>query len=248
MNQSADPSVFDWSASRNAKRFVDDKMDRAIKQWMRGNLCKRFLTLPAGGWVWERNLAHMFPGYYTFDGVERNAVVHSRATALAAKLTRLTPGSAFRMSPRPTSLEMYLRYIQPEVGPYDMIYFDWMGTWSDKKMGQVRSLFGRRLFADNSYFRYTISMSRGRADRWEPLSEDAPRINYHDVRCCDNSMPLAAWLKHGVPHMICETARKNGYSASVVKAFVYLSHADMDSPGVTEATVLIKINKGKTNG
>lgn len=225
--------------SRAAKRFVDELTFRAMAPWaLTGPKLKRILSLPAADWLWERSFTTTFPkNWATFVGVEKSAPVWSKMKATAKNLSKISQNHQFVSCPKATDVADFL-IKTPE--KYDMIYLDWMGTWSAAKELQLISVFERRLLNKGGLLRITMALDRGKKSIWAPYcEEDGAIMGFQDLRGVKS--PLPEWKAYGIPRMIINTADDLGVKLKLISAIAYMSREHPLKKGTPETSFLFRI-------
>lgn len=218
-DQSITPSDVDW-ANKAAKRYADELAFRTIAQWARSKTDPvNILSLPADRWLWEANMADLFPDQtFVFFGVERDEVVHGRMTASAAAADGRRYD--FRPCPQPEAAIDWIRREGAAV-KLDMVYFDWMGSWSKSKASQLEQLFASDTLNKDSIFRFTAGLSRGKNASWEHLMDDVEKECFHIVDIRGGGSAIPEWRLYGVPKLAIDIAERWGRSMRLLSAHVY---------------------------
>jgi hypothetical protein len=225
--------------SRAAKRFVDELTFRAMAPWaMTGPKLKRILSLPAADWLWERSFTTTFPkNWATFVGVEKSQPVWRKMKATAENQSTVNRNHQFVPCPRATDMAKFLAET-PE--KYDMIYLDWMGTWSVAKERQLISIFKRRLLNKGGLLRMTMALDRGKKSIWAPYcEEDSAIMGFQDLRGVNT--PLPEWKVYGIPRMIMNTAEDLGVKLKLISAIAYTSREHPLKKGTPESSFIFRV-------
>jgi hypothetical protein len=127
----------------------------------------RVLSTPAAGWLWEIGMTDMFPAArFDFVGIERDARVHDATRRNAAKIRKRSQ-SSFVCCAKPLDSAFYTKSVWPALGedPYDMVYLDWMGSWTRDKLDELRSVCTSGILRRGGYLRFTVGLTRGAGRR-----------------------------------------------------------------------------------
>jgi hypothetical protein len=234
-NQSKNPSTILWN-KRAAKRYVDEEFFHSISSWElpKSKFCN-VLSLPASQWYWEREFTATFPNApVKFTGVERNAKVLKAMKKSAESLSTLNKKHKFVPVDKPTDVQEFLNNTEES---FDIIYLDWMGTWSHDKYKQIKTIINRDLLKKHGFLRLTMSLNRGHPKVWRTLCSqyDESLIGVRDMRGGGSELP--AWKVYGVPGLIMKEAFENGVRLKLVSNMVYISRETPTSRGTSELSV-----------
>ena len=180
----------------------------------------RVLSFPGDRWLWEQNLDSTFDEHkFKFTGLERNTVVHRRSAKLCGGLP-----ARYRLMPK-TSLIEYLQSPEGRKSEFDIVYLDWMGTWSrDKKKDLAALLEGKCSVAVGGLLLLTLSLRRGYPEtisELEDLSYDLP-LTFYDAR--GNDRYVSNLKVRGIPHWVQLEAEKSyGVKMRPIMAHIYYS-------------------------
>lgn len=226
MKQSVSPNNISWGAN-TSKREADQTMYRAMAfdiQRMRPASARktiRVLSFPGPTWLWEQGLEEAFPSArFEFVGVEQDPRVWKRLAKMAAGL----PGN-YKMFPQATTFRSYVQSRRRNSTAFDVVYLDWMGTWSRDKKADLESMFADNTLAVGGVLVLTLSLRRGRPetmDELHDLSYDLP-LAFYDARGEDKY--VSSIKVRGIPHWV-EAAAMDGYRIKLrpIMASVYYSH------------------------
>lgn len=178
----------DWGA-RQEKRDNDMYLNKYIKPLMhKCQLEQRMITclsLPATEWIWEQNLARAFPNnFIQFYGVERDPVVHVQSQAISDRLMKSQKRTNYRTHLLPNNIDLS-KAIQRRTGTqvdsmpgFDIIYADYMGTWNENTIVDVKNIFNKNSFLLNPFglLIITLALSRGDKKFRETTIEVADRL------------------------------------------------------------------------
>ena len=237
-NESKNPSQVLWN-KRAAKRYVDELVFRCISSWKlpRKTSCQ-ILCLPASLWFWEREFTTAFPDVpVAFTGIERNATVLRNMKKNAVGLNVLSKSQKFLPVSKPVELHEFLKTTDQI---FDIMYLDWMGTWSTEKFNQIRTVMSRELIRKGGLLRLTMSLTRGKPKLWKPLCSefDADLIGFQDVRCGGGELP--DWKVYGIPELIVREAATYGIKLKIVSNIAYISRDTPTSRGTSEISVMFR--------
>lgn len=238
--QTAKPSEMVWE-NRTAKRYVDDVVFRAMRRTITPGSLRRVLTNPAASCSWEVAFTRTFAAHpVTFVGVERDPEVHALMCQRMQELNDPRRKHYFRSTEKPIEARDYLRSCDT-TEPFDMIYMDWMGTWSAEKFDQIQTILDRGVLSSGGLLRFTIALNRGREARWanRMAGYDSPSFPILDLR--DTGRALPHWKLYGVPGLVTAMAEEHGRKATVISAAVYHSWASPVEPGTPEASFTLRI-------
>jgi hypothetical protein len=223
MNESIDPSKVAWGLN-TAKRAADHMLYRSMafdlmRQYRRTKKRLSILSFPAETWVWEQALASDFPSVpMEFTGLERNPKIHGRTVRFMEVLSR-----HFSMTNGPLEFCDFAE-LSTRRRPYDVIYLDWMGTWSMEKKEDIAAMFRNKMLAVGGMLLMTVSLRRGRPETMGELTDlsyDLP-LAFYDARGEDK---YTSNLKvRGIPHWVQNYAKENfGIEMRPLMASVYYS-------------------------
>ena len=229
--QTIDPSRIAWG-SNLAKRPADHMLYRSmafdlLQQHRRTKKRLRILSLPAKTWVWEQELANTFPDIpLEFVGLERDPMLHKKTAKFSEALPR-----QFKMTDGPVDFRSFADLTNGR-RPYDVIYLDWMGTWSKEKKDDVVAMFRNELLAVGGMLLLTVSLRRGRPETMNELTDlsyDLP-LAFYDARGEDK---YTSNLKvRGIPHWVQNYAKEQfDIDMRPLMASVYYS-----STGISQQT------------
>jgi hypothetical protein len=220
-SQTADPSAIEW-ANVTAKRVVEDVTHRgmAIDVMDMGSRV-RVLSFPAAGWIWEQNLMDRFRKIkFDITGIERDPVVHKRSVRTSKSIET----GRCSMHPKPCDLRTYLGSAAWK-DTFDIIYLDWMGTWSSEKKQDLRQLFSQPTRLNKGgLLIMTMSLNRGYTNTIGQLSEFADNpiaLTTYDERGRD--VHTSGIRVRGIPQWIMDEASQHGITMSSIMANVYYS-------------------------
>lgn len=168
-----------------------------------------------------------------FTGLEQDPEVYRKSAKVAAGLP-----AAFRSLDQPTAFLDFATSGKKK--EFDMIYLDWMGTWSRDKKADIQALFSRRMLAIGGLLLVTVSLRRGFPDTNAELSDlsyDLP-LAFYDARGEDkyvNNIKV-----RGIPHWIQGCAHDNGgFSMRPLMASVYYSRTGISNQTQPQLQILM---------
>ena len=169
-------SEIDWS-KRLEKRDNDLYLNKYIKPLMHkkhqdGDKIN-CLSFPASKWIWERNLAKSFnSNSIHFYGVERNPLVNKSANKTAKYLMSSKGKKNYRMTLLPPKVDFAKSICRKtgvecvdSISGFDIIYADYMGTWSENSILDLKSIFGGKRSILNPFGLLVITLMLSRGER-----------------------------------------------------------------------------------
>ena len=175
MNQSVDPHDIPWK-DNDSKRLSDQAAysnmasDLFRQAEKRGKKPLRVLSFPGAKWLWEQALEESFRKLkFRFTGLERDERVWRKASKMADVLP-----SRFNLRPRAESFVDYSKSISTKRTRFDLIYLDWMGTWSAEKKSDIDALLSRGCMLEvGGILMLTVSLRRGQPATIEDLEDES---------------------------------------------------------------------------
>jgi hypothetical protein len=155
-NTSVNAGEIDWE-NRVSKRTQDPKLDRLLQPYLKNLDTVSMLSLPARTWAFEQSLATTRPCVnWAFTGLEKDPELFERMR----KFMRWpSEAEVVTHAFNQTTTEFLLEQESSNTGIFwNVVYFDYMGTWSREKEVDVRILARNRMC---DVFMCTISLSRG---------------------------------------------------------------------------------------
>jgi hypothetical protein len=247
----ADPGAADWSSgTARSKRVADQGLYDVILAAAGGSGAEHLavLSLPAAGWVWERGLAlaaaETLPGLeLTMVGVERDAAVHKRMWM--GRRGRRGGRASLIAAGEPCSAEDVLSgavHVRGAPDAFDVVYLDWMGTWSLAKEVELLALFDGGRLAPGGLVITTVMLGRGHYGReFRRLLRRRRSATPFIVRDLRESpgIPLAGHVKvQGMPLALSSLARGRGVTLEPVVSQVYTG--GVSRGGVTEVQTVMR--------
>lgn len=217
----ADPSNISWNgntAKHEANSFMYRSMTYDLMQMKPSGKRLRVLSLPGPTAIWELGLEVTFPMLdFSFTGLERDEKVHAR---LARQLAGMP--SHYKMTPQPCDFQQFAEEQTRRNKPYDVIYLDWMGTWSIEKKENISTLFAAEMLAPGGLLIITVSLGRGGRptnDELYDLSDELP-FAFYDARGQDKH--VKSIKVRGIPHWIeVEAAIHNAVMRPIMGSIYY---------------------------
>lgn len=227
---SIDPAAINW-ARRQSKRAQDSTLGAFMAPFIlsKKNEKIRMLTLPAGDWAFEKHLmlVNKDPSWM-IHGLESNNQVAKEMQKNAGSLVN-TDGSPAVVAAYELSTTDFLTKINNT--PYwDIIYFDYMGTWSRAKERDVVTMAKT---ARPEVFACTISLDRGHPDTNSEVGIFSQIGKRHLSWIIDKTGRHGEdphYKITGTPEVIINLFEDNGWPMKMLGGFVY------DSPSVTHPT------------
>lgn len=183
-DNSVDPNNINWKIHDN-KRVNDLELYRVIGENIYKSKNISMLTLPADKWIFEYNLISSHENIvFDITGLERNKNVFIKSRRKMYALRKELPNNKFKLLNKSV-----LDYISDK-HQYNIVYTDWMGTWSKEKEAEVYKMFDNNIFKKNSLLVFTIMLSRGQPQTLNELKE-LSEINtisfpFHEHRSGEN--------------------------------------------------------------
>lgn len=164
-DQSIDPAAMKW-AGNMCKRSQDEKLIRLMASVIEPLPVVRMMTLPAASWAFEDRLLSVFDDRrFLFTGVEQDPGAHHEMVC-AAEPRKSNPLAEYTTVHGNTSVALTM-----SKEPYDIIYFDYMGTWSQAKIADIHMIAENRLATGMLVL--TIMLRRGRPQTNDDVREFA---------------------------------------------------------------------------
>lgn len=218
MDESIDPALVDWELN-TSKREADTVAFRAMAyDLLKARRPARVLSLPGATWCWELSLSEAFPSLkFNFTGIERDARIHRKAKKMADAMP-----ARYRMHPVPADFAEFAAGLDGRHRPFDVVFLDWMGTWSREKKADLELLMSKGVLAVGGVLLLTVSLRRGRPETMEELHESSLPFAFWDERGRDryvNNLKV-----RGIPAWVTEQAEERfGIKMRPVMASVYYS-------------------------
>lgn len=220
MNESKKPAAINWR-SMAAKREADLVTFRvAAVDILAMRRTVKVLSFPSTSWRWETSLAEVFQNKrFLFTGVERDPAAYRKAAKSQPDGTTLIKADVMELFRDPSGRRTY-----------DIIYLDWMGTWSKEKQANINALFsvpGR--LNDGGLLLLTLALTRGRhvtLDPLEQMAQDLPFVTY-DAR--GRNKHTSSFKVKGIPAWIAQAAEERGVKLRPLMANVYYSSTGLST-------------------
>lgn len=239
-DQSVNPVDILWSGN-SAKRAADDTMYRAMAfdllNLQRGGKRRlRVLSFPAQTWAWEQRLEETFPQLQMeFIGLERDVSVFRKTKKFAAGFSK-----RYAMTDKPCDFQSFAANNRLR-RPFDIVYLDWMGTWSREKKDDISALFKGEMLSVGGLLIVTVSLRRGRPETIEELtdlSHDLP-LAFYDARGEDKY--VRSLKVRGIPHWIQNYAIENHIiSMTPLLASVYYSRTGLSNQTQPQLQIMMR--------
>lgn len=244
----------DWS-KRTEKRDNDMYLNKYIKPLMHRRSQEgkpvNCLSFPAAKWIWETNLARSFSANsISFYGVERSPLVNKAASRTAKSLMASRNKKNYTMTLMPPEIDFAKAICRKtgvdsvdSINGFDIIYADYMGTWSENCILDIQSMLSgsRSILKSFGILVITLMLSRGEkrlrsktlalADSMDP----SDRVGIDDDHLYDRLLsdtysmdvhPLAV----GISETIVRTARSLG--SVLIPHPVHIYYSPGASPSV----------------
>jgi hypothetical protein len=204
-----DPHELDWGDNihkRQADQVIFEAMAWRLLNCMPRGVPRRVLSLPGASWCWERALDAAYKEErFEFVGVERDARIAEEAKVALNDLPRgynVPIQAEFRDYARD-----YARKSRRK--RFDIIYLDWMGTWSKEKKADLNALLESDMLAPGGVLLLTLGLRRGRDESMEEIKQLAATggipLLYHDSRGRNYYFDNAKML--GIPIWVVNRAK-----------------------------------------
>jgi hypothetical protein len=238
-NQSIDPKTIAWNAN-TAKREADRTIYRAMaydlaQQSRKSGKRLRALTFPAKTWAWELGLTECYPDIrLEFVGLEQDPTIYKATKRFASGFPK-----TFAMSEKPMPFRSFAEQ-ERRKKPFDIVYLDWMGTWSKEKKNDISAMFHNQMLAVGGLLLITVSLRRGQPRTLEELADlsyDLP-LAFYDARGEDK---YASNLKvRGIPHWIQDYAiNYHDVDMRPIMASVYYSRTGLSTQTQPQLQILM---------
>lgn len=179
--------TINW-AKREQKRDNDISLLKYIKEPLSLFSTVNCISLPSHQWIWERMIAAAFPDKtFNFIGVERDRQVN-HAGRINAKRLNAVKNRNYTLEMLPPSISWtnamkgdFSSEIVGEDELFQLLYADYMGTWSPDKIEDYESIFSNdRIFPMFCTCIVTLSLGRNSSplrrdtlDNWSETFEAA---------------------------------------------------------------------------
>jgi hypothetical protein len=225
MDTSIDPKVIRW-ASRTSKRAQDEPISKMFANYLLSKAdgeSVRMVSLPADSWAFEKHLLTIYPELrWWLTGLEAEVQIVKKMQRAAPAIVNFDQSPAVYAAYN-MKTSQWLRDCDTH---QDIIYFDYMGTWSREKEADVVCIAQKQLC---DVFACTISLNRGYADTNRML-ENKSEVGMRHVQFILDSTGRHTETPHykitGTPERVVELFRDHGHPVTLLGGFVY------DSPSV----------------
>lgn len=198
----------------------------------------RVLSLPGESWTWERGLADIFaPKRFRFTGVERDAAIFRKAKKEAACLGRAV------MYEKPCDVATFLK-TTPDKDRFDIIYFDWMSSWSNATIGDLDALFTRPTrLSPGGLLILTLALTIDSEDEMGPMEQRTAALPFlaYDARGMEKD--ASTFRMRGIPQDIVEAAAEGGVKLRPLMSNVFYFQAE-SSKAVTPHVQFMFLREG----
>ena len=197
------------------------------------------LTLPAADWAYERYLLSTHPDlHWAFVGLERDAEIAANMETTGARVLN-EDGTPAVCHARHASTTDFLEYDNTR---FDIVYFDYMGTWSQAKERDIKLLCQ----TPPGIYACTIALNRGSSLTNSMLEECSVTGRRHlewvqDTTGRYNQSPH--YKITGTPERIIALFNDQGVSAHMVGGFVYDSPSNSAIAHIAEMTMVFRIGE-----
>ena len=214
MGHYVDVESIHWPDGKQSKRENDTILCKLVSKTLKSNSRASVITLPADKWCFETSLSKALPETkFHFTGIEANSIVFGRSLKTMRKLEDTNPTNWYTLV-RGKALKLLEQYPVPA----DVIYLDWMGTWSNEKKEEIETIFSRKLLKEKSMLIFTIWACRGNGPEMDELEESIGKYKvcfpFHKHISCDMT-PNIKRKTYGVVNRIYEMAESAGYKAAI---------------------------------
>lgn len=205
--------MINW-ASRKTKRDQDNLVTQSILPLLNPQREYSMLSMPAGTWSYERSLAARTPGKnWVFTGIEQDPEVY--------EITRKAkpPGNA-KFVPRNMSASTAAEILDL----HDVVYLDYMGTWSDGIESDLRKLAYRKVVGQVLVL--TNMLVRGHQKHKQLYTKYADEtlvcsIDFMSVQMLDDARTRMV----AIPRIVEGLFQEEGQNITFVSGFVYDSRS-----------------------
>lgn len=212
----------------------------------------RVLSFPAAHWLFEQNMASVFAdSQFEFVGLECDPKVHPQHIETAKTLS--SDGFFLASFPDPLNMREYAAEFDATKTPYDLVFLDWMGTWSKDKKEQLRTVFDNHMINDNGHLAITLMLWRGCGPSSAEISEAVMMCDIletdDEFLVDENTISEIAKCKigsdktFGVTQIIKALAEHAGQSASLVRMCIYKEPNSTGKKFTPQVSLLYQINK-----
>jgi hypothetical protein len=234
----------DWE-NRVSKRKQDPKLDTLLQPYLKDRSGVRMLSLPARTWEFEKFVTGTRPDIdWSFTGLEKDPVLFDY---MATRTGWASDAGVVVQSHNQTTTEFLLDQERCNPVPFwEVVYFDYMGTWSRAKEEDVRILARNRMC---DVFICTVSLSRGSRPTNDRLKAYHESLGETYCSFIDDDTGRHGDPPHykigGVPARIVDLFEDGGCRASLMGGLVYDSPSPFNPAyGCSEMVMAFRIEKG----
>lgn len=193
----------------------------------------RVLSLPAGQWLWETSMRDEFPDVkFEFTGIEEDPEVHCRLASSSA-----LRDDSFRTTMWPTSVR---DYVSTGPGQFDIIYYDWMGAWSDDKVSDIYATLEQNTLAVGGMLILTVSLNRGTGDELRILKEYPAELPCAFVDARQRNYYVSNHRVCGIPRRISDLAVSFGQVITPSLLEVYYPNSGLTSNASPQLRITLR--------
>lgn len=230
-NWYADVTAVKWDKGNEEKRKNDKDLYSIIdRHLLANNKNKRIsmLSFPARHWVFESKLSKIVSKSGTLisvTGLEKNDEVFTKSSSYLQRVVKKEfPKNSYVLINKNAS-----SFMKKTEATYDLVYLDWMGTWSKDKCAQINMLFRRGLLRNPSVLIFTLFSWRGNGPEMDSLErmKDKGRVSYPIERNIYLDMTDNIERKtYGVAEKVIYIGDKSGYDVKLRHLKMYPGTGD----------------------
>ena len=212
-NHYADPASNNWKKNKDSKRRNDEKLYSLIESFTPKNKRLHVLSFPANGWCFESGLSERITIPLSFTGLEKNDIVFGKAASTAKKLQKSFPNNWYTLYNTTSK-----NFLDTTSTRYDVVYLDWMGTWSTEKRDDLITIFKRRVLSKQALLMFTIWQVRGNGKEMDVLDTMVKKSSTtfpFEKHISAEMTPNLMRKTYGVAERVVRLARKEGYTATL---------------------------------
>lgn len=202
-----------WNKNKDPKRENDSRLYSLIEEFLPAKKYINILTLPASGWCFESGLASKIQRPLRFTGIEKDDIVFSKASSTRKRLEAKFPDNVFMLH-KVDSHE----FLQTTSRQFDIVYLDWMGTWSQGKQQELETIFSRKVITHTALLVFTIWEGRGNGPEMDILDKLVKRRTVQfpfEEHVSAEMTPNVKRKTYGVAERVVRLARSEGYDATL---------------------------------
>ena len=238
---STDPTLINWER-RQSKRAQDATLGALLAPFLltkEEGAAVRMLSLPAAHWAFEQFLLATYPELrWEFVGLEEDYTVWRRMQRASLFVLNADGANAVCQAVRNTTsgyLDAHWYF------PWDIVYFDYMGTWSQSKEEDVVKIAGNHMC---KVFACTIALARGRPETLNIIKSLSSFGGHHLGFIEDHTgrhMDNPHYKITGVPERIVQLTEEVGNPFKLVGGFVYDSLPPDMEQTASEMTMVFQV-------